>query len=292
MEDEDEDQFILGKKNLATDLFCETAKELEIISSVIATLYTSMNIYENIKIEQNFLYNLNQLFITQFNTQTVSEYTTNSIIHCINKYMNDKNKNPKEILNQYYNYQCRYYYTSIIGFFHEYGIGTIVDYSRALNMYRKASKDFNYSPIDSFLLKENQFIGLVSLGLLYLNGKGVRNNQSKALQLFLKAVVKGSCLGKFYIGECYNYGYGVIQDTRHSFNWYLNSAKEGNISAKNIVGCCYETGKGISRNYNEAIKWYQQSANSGNYLAYNNLGNLYKYGLGISDLGLVLLTKE
>ncbi|KAF0438937.1 kinase-like protein [Gigaspora margarita] len=97
MEDEDEDQFILGKKNLATDLFCETAKELEIISSVIATLYkdlgknnlpiniftlasnsnsfpqASMDIYENIKIEQNFLYNLNQLFITQFNTQTVSD---------------------------------------------------------------------------------------------------------------------------------------------------------------------------------------------------------------------------
>ncbi|CAG8507252.1 10770_t:CDS:2 [Gigaspora rosea] len=100
------ENFINDKNLNSTDLYGETVKELELISSIIATLHkdltknnlpftlasssstitnsftqASMNAYENIKIEQNFLYNLNQLFITQFNTQSVSEYTTNAIIH-------------------------------------------------------------------------------------------------------------------------------------------------------------------------------------------------------------------
>ncbi|KAF0528465.1 calmodulin-dependent protein kinase [Gigaspora margarita] len=95
----------------------------------------SIRKYNNINSDQYFLYNLNQLLITQFNIQGVSEYTTNSIIHSIKKYMDDYNKNLVEILRQYYNHQCSYYYTSIIGFFYEYGIGTIVDYYKAFNMY-------------------------------------------------------------------------------------------------------------------------------------------------------------
>ncbi|CAG8681833.1 7446_t:CDS:2, partial [Gigaspora rosea] len=42
--------------------------------------------------------------------------------------------------------------------------------------------------------KENQFIGLISLGSLYTLGKGIAINQQKAFQLFLKSVAKGSIL--------------------------------------------------------------------------------------------------
>ncbi|CAG8806243.1 13576_t:CDS:2 [Gigaspora margarita] len=117
---------------------------------------------------------------------------------------------------------------------------------------------------NSSLLKENQFVELISLGLLYLSGKEVTKNQQKALQLILKSVTKGLCLGKFYIGECYNYGYGIIKDSINSFNWYLKSAEEGNAKAKNAVGYCYnigesylyESGLATSKDKNKAIEYY------------------------------------
>ncbi|CAG8803523.1 5311_t:CDS:2, partial [Racocetra persica] len=278
------------------NLYDKTTKELNIISSIITTLNQEFDndnlpknqtnapnlanslpiIADSFSWNQNFLYNLNQLFISQFNIQTASELTTNSIIHSVKKYIDDNNKNPDEILKQYYNHQCRYYYTSIIGFFYEYGIGTIVDYDTAFNMYNQAAEGFYLPNINFCLLKDNQLIGLISLGLLYISGKGVMVNQPKALQLFIKSVAKGSSLGKFYIGKCYDCGYGVTKNSKHSFNWYVQSAKDGNAGAENIIGYCYNMGKRISKDHNEASKWFTKSAIKGNNLAYNNLGYNYE----------------
>ncbi|KAF0541185.1 kinase-like protein [Gigaspora margarita] len=134
---------------------------------------------DNINDKQKFLYDLNQLFITQFNIQGVMNESESSIIYCLKKYFVENNKNPKDILKQYNNYKYRYYFTSLIGFFYEYGIGTIIDYYKAFEMYTQASKNFNsLNKLDN-LLKENQIIGLISLGLLYLRGKGVILNQQK-----------------------------------------------------------------------------------------------------------------
>ncbi|CAG8735538.1 23760_t:CDS:2, partial [Cetraspora pellucida] len=210
-----------------SDSYEETLKELEIISSVITALKITFcdndqrnNITNESKIlstdliisnitkkhdvinnnDQKFLYDLNQLFITQFNIHGVSTNNTNFIINHINNYIKDNNKNPNEILTQYYNHQYRYYFTSIIGFFYEYGIGTLIDYFKAFDMYKQASDNsylsYNNSLIENNLLKENHIIGLISLGISYISGNGVTINHQKALQLFLKSVTKGSSLGK------------------------------------------------------------------------------------------------
>ncbi|KAF0490589.1 kinase-like protein [Gigaspora margarita] len=117
--------------------------------------------------DQKFLYDLNQLFITQFNIQGVSKNCANFIINNINNYMNENNKNPDEIFVQYYNHQYKYYFTSIIGFFYEYGIGTTIDYFKAFEMYKQAADNFyfshNNSLIENNLLKENHIIGLISI---------------------------------------------------------------------------------------------------------------------------------
>ncbi|CAG8605172.1 9512_t:CDS:2 [Gigaspora margarita] len=172
--------------------------------------------------DQKFLYDLNQLFITQFNIQGISKNCANFIINNINNYMNENNKNPDEIFVQYYNHQYKYYFTSIIGFFYEYGIGTTIDNFKAFEMYKQAADNFyfshNNSLIENNVLKENHMIGLISLGIFYLFGNGVVINYERALQLFLKTVIKGSSLGKCYVGDCYYYGYGVIKNLSHSFN--------------------------------------------------------------------------
>ncbi|CAG8780758.1 2880_t:CDS:2, partial [Cetraspora pellucida] len=223
--------------NYYTDLHDKTAKELMLISSIINILsensmvndrnnslnlissLSTLNIVKTIpislvnaskqnNIDYQFLYDLNQLFITQFNVQgSVIPSSVSSVIYCLKNHMVEHNKNSKDILEHYNNYKFKYYFTSIIGFFYEHGIGTIVDYYKAFDMYKQAAENFNSSIKMSNLLKENQIIGLISLGLCYIDGKGIIEDQLKALYLFLKSVAKGSSSGKSYIGQCYDYDY-------------------------------------------------------------------------------------
>ncbi|CAG8697366.1 12683_t:CDS:2 [Cetraspora pellucida] len=226
--------------NYYTNLHNKTTKELMLISSIIKILsensmindqndllnltssLSTLNIVETIPISlvnasnQNhidiqFLYDLNKLFITQFNIQGATKNSVGSVICCLKKHIVEHNKNSEDILEHYNNYKFKYYFTSIIGFFYEYGIGTIVDYHKAFDMYRQATENFNTSTKVDNLLKENQIIGLISLGLLYIYGKGVIADQRKGLYSFLKSTAKGSISGKYYIGQCYDNGYGVIK---------------------------------------------------------------------------------
>ncbi|KAF0424504.1 kinase-like protein [Gigaspora margarita] len=201
-DDENNDQLTSKMKNSNimddlpthyTNLRNETAKELKLISSIITTLkkitdedtllnnqtsrinlsncLSTLNISTTIQFlqedDQNFLYDLNQLFITQFNIQSASKYTASSIIYCIKKYIEENNKHTDKILKQFHDHKYRYYFTSIIGFFHEHGIGTIVNYYKAYNMYRQAAEYFHFTsnkhetfPLTKNLLNENQLIGL------------------------------------------------------------------------------------------------------------------------------------
>ncbi|KAF0561190.1 kinase-like protein [Gigaspora margarita] len=259
-----EDSTPINRDDLIEDgLFNNQSNLLNLISSLQSSLVDISEQTEDFK-EQKFLYNLNQFFITQFNIQGgAMKDTISSIVYCLKKYIDDNNQNPEEILQEYYNYKYRSYFMSIIGFFHEYGIGTTINYHKAYDMYKKASEDYYYIVMDSSdnlltksLLKENQFIGLISLGLLYIDGRGVTVNQQEALKLFLKSVSKGSSLGKYYVGYCYFHGLGVIKNVSYSFDWFLESAKEGNAKAQNNVGYCYEFGDGISKDNDKALHWH------------------------------------
>ncbi|CAG8739295.1 12031_t:CDS:2, partial [Gigaspora margarita] len=174
-----EDSTPINQDDLIEDgLFNNQNNLLNLISSLQSSLVDISEQTEDNK-EQKFLYNLNQFFITQFNIQGgAMKDTISSIVYCLKKYIDDNNQNPEEILQEYYNYKYRSYFMSIIGFFHEYGIGTTINYHKAYDMYKKASEDYYYIVMDSSdnlltksLLKENQFIGLISLGLLYIDGR-------------------------------------------------------------------------------------------------------------------------
>ncbi|CAG8791004.1 19928_t:CDS:2, partial [Gigaspora rosea] len=52
----------------------------------------------------------------------------------------------------------------------------------------------NNPKVQDYFSNENRTIGLISLGLLYMDGKGITVNQQIALKLFLKSVSIGSDL--------------------------------------------------------------------------------------------------
>ncbi|CAG8681826.1 13438_t:CDS:2 [Cetraspora pellucida] len=267
----------------------EIANELKLLSSIVTILNKTLSeniLFEdqsNLDDDQNdiipenkiseqsdvdselkFLYDLNQIFITQVNIQGASKYTSSSIVYHINKFIGDNYQVQSKVFYQYYNHRYRSCFTSIIGFFYEHGIGTVVDCNKAFDMYKQAADESHFTPNDSLngldnslitdnLLKDNRLIGLISLGLFYLHGKGVSVNQQKALQLFLQSVSIGSSLGKCYVADCYYNGYGVIEDKSQSFEWSLKSAEEGNARAQNIIGHSYISDSGIPKDNDKIV---------------------------------------
>ncbi|RIB20948.1 hypothetical protein C2G38_2244237 [Gigaspora rosea] len=343
------DTEVLSELDLLKNLYNKTKKEVELISSVVKilkkaaevdnsfndqnnilsdSLFASSNpkVQDYFSNEYKFIYDLNQFFITQFNIQGGLEKSKNSIAYNINQYLNDNNKNHNEIFDQYYNNYYKYCFTSIIGFIYEYGIGTTIDFHKAFEIYNQASdevyftanyplKDLDHFLQVNYLMKENRTIGLISLGLLYMDGKGITVNQQKALKLFLKSVSMGSNLGKCFVGNyfyhhrdvknCINsfdwllkpaeegnalaqllvgncYYNGIHNDKKKAFDWYLKSAENGNANAQLMIGNFYRYGIGISVNQRKAFKWYLKSAEGGNSSGQNNLGDCYRYGIGIS----------
>ena len=85
---------------------------------------------------------------------------------------------------------------------------------------------------------------MVSLGLFYLLGKGVAQNEHEAFSLFEKAAVQNNADGQFFTGLCYKDGLGVQQCFKNAAVLFEKSAKQGSPEAQNELGECYEYGKG------------------------------------------------
>src|SRR5215213_9417025 len=93
--------------------------------------------------------------------------------------------------------QNRFWFSSIIGFFYQFGVGCYVDDDKALEFYLLAVNN-----------DEKEF----------LNHKFIQ---------YLKSAQKGDSEAQCNLGECYYYGRDVSQDYVKAFKWYLKSANNG-----------------------------------------------------------------
>jgi hypothetical protein len=84
------------------------------------------------------------------------------------------------------------------------------------------------------------------------------------------------------IGVRYLLGRGVQQNDTKAFYYFREAADDGDPFAQNELGYMYAAGKGTPRNYGKAFIYYQKAANHDLASAQYNLGMLYKYGLGVA----------
>lgn len=82
------------------------------------------------------------------------------------------------------------------------------------------------------------------------------------------------------IGVKYLLGRGVKQDNKKAFYYFSQGAAKGDPIAQNELGYMYAAGKGTPRNYGKAFVYYHQAASHGLASAQYNLGLLYLRGLG------------
>ncbi|CAG8459704.1 11901_t:CDS:1 [Acaulospora colombiana] len=281
---------------------------------------SNLNKFEIITEFDYFIKSLFKVYVEDFNKQLNTEH----VAHYIRNYIKKSNKNPCKVFHQLLQHKHKNHFTSLIGFFYRYGIGTKIDLKLAFELCAQAASDeidFNIEnpyaleSLESFR-RCNHEIGLISLGLMYLNGKGVEKNSEKAFQIFSKSAEEGSSkalscegymycngvgtkkdeakalekdlesamlgnpLGQFNLGYDYFNGKGTSKDEATGFKWYLNSANEGNIKAQDMVGDCYNNGQGVPQDAQKAFEFYMKSAIAGSGEAQCDVAYCYYSGSG------------
>lgn len=117
-----------------------------------------------------------------------------------------------------------------------------------------------------------------SLGSMYEEGRGVRQNYATAAKWYQKAADYGLPSAQFKLGLMYEEGRGVRQNYATAANLYSEAAKKPHSAAKNNLGRLYEKGLGVRQNKTKAKELYGQACDDGQQVSCNNYRILNEQG--------------
>ena len=120
-----------------------------------------------------------------------------------------------------------------------------------------------------------------NLGVRYLNGRGVPQDDAEAVRWFRQAAEQGHAKAQFNLGLMYATGRGVPQDDAEAVRWCRLAADQGDASAQFNLGVMYRDGEGVPQDEAEAVRWFRLAADQGNALGQSNLGSMYATGRGV-----------
>jgi TPR repeat protein len=103
-----------------------------------------------------------------------------------------------------------------------------------------------------------------NLGILYLDGKGVKQDTAEAVRYLSLSAASGSSLGQNNLGGLYREGKGVPRDYAKAAQWFTASAAQGNAAAMYNLGLMYELGQGMRSEPSRAYMWYALAAEQNN----------------------------
>lgn len=174
----------------------------------------------------------------------------------------------------------------VLGYMHEWGIGTEKNLTKAYEYYKKAA-DFNLPAGLHNIARAYEFgragisknekeaakiyqqlveIGFrdayAKLGNMYQNGLGgLPKDLLKAADLFKQGVKYGDSLSYFRLGLLYEQGLGVEKKPEEALRLIRTSAEKGSSSGQYHMGRLYENGLlGLPRDIQEAKKWYTSAS--------------------------------
>jgi TPR repeat protein len=124
---------------------------------------------------------------------------------------------------------------------------------------------------------------LNKLGLAYLEGGDVSQDDVKAAEYFRKAADLGYWKGQLNLGLMYARGRGLAKDPGEALQWIQRAADQGVSEAQLDLAVLLDQGKEVPKNFKEAITWYEKAATGGSAPAAAELGRIY---LAVNDEGI------
>uniref|UniRef100_U9TMG8 HCP-like protein n=1 Tax=Rhizophagus irregularis (strain DAOM 181602 / DAOM 197198 / MUCL 43194) TaxID=747089 RepID=U9TMG8_RHIID len=207
---------------------------------------------------------LQELYVILLNIDIKSDIEV-QLNEFMNNFLFEYDLDPKDVLdimtNNSENIFC---YSSLIGFYYQYGIGYIISHRK--NNYklhiRNAEKGDNVS----------QYY----VGNCYRYGINIKRDYNKAIEWYVKSSEGGNIKAIYKLGSFYYFGHNLIKDEKIAFELYLHSAEGGYYEALNTVGNCYYNGRGILKSGNKAFKCYLNAAEKGHAPSQFTIANYYK----------------
>ncbi|CAI2166327.1 1780_t:CDS:2 [Funneliformis geosporum] len=184
-----------------------------------------------------------------------------------------------EVLLKFYQDNHLEYFSSLLGFFYQYGIGHKINKKKALEMYKITTMQDNLGKnIYNHLQNINKSVGEYLLALYYY--KDIIVDKQKSLKWSYKPAKEGNTASQYEIGYCYEYGIGTIQSDKKAFDWYMKSAMGDNPKGQCSLAWCYQQGIGVEKDDEKSFEWYLKSAKGGNINGQCNLAYYYENGIG------------
>ena len=148
------------------------------------------------------------------------------------------------------------------------GQGVEQDYTRAVELFRKAAEQGN-----GYAMR--------LLGDCYRSGCGVEKDCAQAVEWYRKAAELGDKDACCWLGNYYYYGFGVEQDYAQAVEWYRKAAEEGDEYACYRLGTCYLQGRGVKKDLTQAVKCFREAAEQWHKDAQLALADCYEKGRGV-----------
>ena len=139
----------------------------------------------------------------------------------------------------------------------------------------------NQEQLEEISKKDLNELALNDQAMLYLLGRGVKQDLKEAVRLFSIMAEEGNEYAQANLGLMYSDGKGVKKDYEKALYWFKKSAEQGNAGAIMSLGFLYAKGHGVDKDPDEAMRLYRLSAEQGNRMAQRNLGYVYKNGEGV-----------
>lgn len=102
-----------------------------------------------------------------------------------------------------------------------------------------------------------------SLGELYEQGRGVKQDDAAAAKWYEQAADKGHMRAQIKLGSMLAAGRGVAQDQVKAIARWQQAAEHGSVAAQVHLAEAYRGGHGVARDYAEAERWYKAVADGG-----------------------------
>ena len=136
----------------------------------------------------------------------------------------------------------------------------------------------NQEQLEEISKKDLNELALNDQAMMYLYGRGVKQDFKEAVRLFSIMAEEGNEYAQANLGLMYVDGKGAKKDYEKALYWFKKAAEQGNAGAIMSLGFLYAKGHGVDKDPEEAMRLYRLSAEQGHRMAQRNLGYMYKNG--------------
>lgn len=145
------------------------------------------------------------------------------------------------------------------------GLGVKMDKAESLKLYKLA-------------IEKNNLYSVCNLAYGHITGD---KNYDLAIELYQSAIKENNTLAMNSLGDMYLEGWGVKQDYKEAKKLYTQAKKLGSLLSLINLGIMYKNGKGVEINYTKAVRLYEKAIERESGTASNNLASMYDQGIGV-----------